>query len=67
MMRNKEKEKELQNRNQKSQAFKQDWDQQLMRDQLVMPIDEPPLEDIKLEEQEEREKKKTKQQSSSEV
>ncbi|MDE5415590.1 MULTISPECIES: hypothetical protein [Alkalihalobacterium] len=64
-MKNKQKELELQKRNKKSHAFKEDWDKQLERDQMIMPIDEPPLEDVKLEEQEERQKKKTKQHSSS--
>ncbi|MEB1809244.1 MAG: hypothetical protein LPK26_18460 [Bacillaceae bacterium] len=64
-MKNKQKELELQKRNKKSHAFKEDWDKQLERDQMIMPIDEPPLKDVKLEEQEERQKKKTKQHSSS--
>lgn len=64
-MKNEQKELELQKRNKTSHAFKEDWDEQLKRDQMIMPIDEPPLEDVKLEEQEERQKKKTKQHSSS--
>ncbi|WP_419883281.1 hypothetical protein ACN6MY_06790 [Peribacillus sp. B-H-3] len=66
MSTNKDKEKYLDERNEKSKAFKEDRETQLERDQTVMPIDELPLEDIKMENQEERDKEDTKDHSSSE-
>ncbi|CAG9622596.1 hypothetical protein [Sutcliffiella rhizosphaerae] len=64
-MKNKEKERELHNRNNKQKAFKQSKENQKERDQLVMPIDELPLEEIKYEKEEERDKKDSKDRSSS--
>ena len=46
--------------------FKKDRESQQEVDQLVMPIDDLPLEDIKEEKREERDKHNTKDQSSSE-
>ncbi|OIK08699.1 hypothetical protein [Bacillus sp. MUM 13] len=65
MSHNKDKEKYLEERNEKSKAFKEDRETQLERDQTVMPIDDLPLEDIKMENQEERDKEDTKDHSSS--
>lgn len=64
-MDNKEKEKILEERNDKSKAFKKDQKKQLERDQVVMPIDDLPLEEIKYEHEEERNKKETKHRSTS--
>jgi hypothetical protein len=64
-MNNSEKDRVLEERNDKSKAFKEDWEKQKERDQVVMPIDDLPLEDIKMEKAEERNKEKTKDQSSS--
>lgn len=64
-MDNKEKEKILEERNDKSKAFKEDQKKQLERDQVVMPIDDLPLEEIKYEHEEERNKKETKHRSTS--
>lgn len=64
-MDNKEKEKILEERNDKSKAFKEDQKKQLERDQVVMPIDDLPLEEIKYENEEERNKKETKHRSTS--
>ncbi|SFB93719.1 hypothetical protein SAMN05443252_10182 [Bacillus sp. OV322] len=66
MSHNRDKEKYLEERNEKSKAFKEDRETQLERDQTVMPIDDLPLEDIKMENQEERDKEDTKDNSSSE-
>lgn len=60
-----DRDKILNERNDKSKAFKEDWDQQKERDQVVMPIDDLPLEDINMENKEERDKHATKQRSSS--
>lgn len=49
-----------------SERFKKDRESQLEVDQLVMPIDDLPLEDIKEERREEKDKHDTKDQSSSE-
>jgi hypothetical protein len=65
-MKNKEKDQILKERNEKGKAFKEDWQEQQERDQVVMPVDDIPLEDIKLEYKEERDKEDTKDQSSSE-
>ncbi|MFD0048680.1 hypothetical protein ACFVHQ_05020 [Actinomycetes bacterium NPDC127524] len=65
MSHNRDKEKYLEERNEKSKAFKEDRETQLERDQTVMPIDDLPLEDIKMENQEERDKEDTKDNSSS--
>ncbi|WP_417900064.1 hypothetical protein ABN702_07330 [Bacillus haimaensis] len=65
-MTNKRKEKELLERNEKEKAFKENEKKQKRRDQLVMPIDELPLEDIKYEAEEEKKKKDSKEDSSSE-
>ncbi len=48
------------------ERFKKDRESQLEVDQLVMPIDDLPLEDIKEERREEKDKHDTKDQSSSE-
>lgn len=61
-----DRDKILDERNDKSKAFKEDWDQQKERDQVVMPIDDLPLEDINMENEEERDKHATKQRSSNE-
>ncbi|MFJ7745541.1 hypothetical protein [Peribacillus sp. NPDC097295] len=65
-MDNKDKDKILEERNDKSKAFKENQEKQLERDQVVMPIDDLPLEDIKYEHEEERNKEETKHRSSSE-
>ena len=64
-MTNSRKEKELLERNEKKKAFKENEKKQKQRDQLVMPIDELPLEDIKYEAEEERNQKDSKDRSSS--
>ena len=64
-MRDQTKEKTLLERNEKDKAFKKNETNQKKRDQLVMPIDELPLEEIKYEKEEERNKKSSKDQSSS--
>ncbi|WP_404442350.1 hypothetical protein [Sutcliffiella horikoshii] len=64
-MRNQTKEKTLLERNEKDKAFKKNETNQKNRDQLVMPIDELPLEEIKYEKEEERNKKSSKNRSSS--
>ncbi len=64
-MENREKEKILEDRNNKDKAFKQDKKKQKERDQVLMPVDELPLEEIKQEAEEERNKKETKKHSSS--
>ncbi|MGD6777437.1 hypothetical protein ACQCU1_17750 [Sutcliffiella horikoshii] len=64
-MRDQTKEKTLLERNEKDKAFKENKKNQKNRDQLVMPIDELPLEDIKYEKEEERDKKGSKDRSSS--
>ncbi|WP_017729339.1 hypothetical protein [Halalkalibacterium ligniniphilum] len=66
MTTNEEKDKLLRDRNQTHKAFKSNKEKQKERDQLVMPIDELPLEDIQQEAEEERQKEKSKQRSSSE-
>jgi hypothetical protein len=63
---NKDKEKYLEERNDKSKAFKKNQEKQLERDQVVMPIDDLPIDEIKYEHQEERNKKETKHRSTSE-
>ncbi|MDQ0219932.1 hypothetical protein ELQ35_21800 [Peribacillus cavernae] len=65
-MKDSEKEQVLENRNDKSKAFKKDWEKQKERDQVVMPIDDLPLKEIDMERKEERNKKDTKDRSSSE-
>lgn len=65
MVKDQTKEKTLLERNEKDKAFKQNEKNQKNRDQLVMPIDELPLEDIKYEKEEERDKKGSKDRSSS--
>ncbi|WP_392396834.1 hypothetical protein [Sutcliffiella horikoshii] len=64
-MRDQTKEKTLLERNKKDKAFKENEKNQKNRDQLVMPIDELPLEDIKYEKEEERDKEGSKNRSSS--
>ncbi|WP_339146451.1 MULTISPECIES: hypothetical protein [unclassified Sutcliffiella] len=64
-MRDQNKDKELLERNEKEKAFKENEKKQKDRDQLVMPIDELPLEEIKYEKEEERDKKGSKDRSSS--
>ncbi|WP_442853669.1 hypothetical protein [Bacillus sp. CHD6a] len=64
-MKDQTKEKTLLERNKKDKAFKKNDKDQKNRDQLVMPIDELPLDDIKYEEAEERDKKGSKGRSSS--
>ncbi|WP_253905585.1 hypothetical protein [Bacillus sp. THAF10] len=66
VLKNKEKAQELKRRNEKEQAFKHSEKTQKDRDQLVMPIDELPLQEIKYEKEEERDKETTKNRSSSE-
>ncbi|WP_332697128.1 hypothetical protein [Halalkalibacter lacteus] len=61
-----EKESNVKHRNKDKLAFKQSKKKQAERDQLVMPVDELPLEEIKHEAEDERNKKKTKNDSSSE-
>lgn len=63
---NKDKEKYLEERNDKSKAFKKNQEKQLERDQVVMPIDDLPIDEIKYEQQEERNKEETKHRSTSE-
>ena len=46
-MDNKDKEKYLEERNDKSKAFKKYLEKQLERDQVVMPIDDLPIVEIK--------------------
>ncbi|AOH53758.1 hypothetical protein ACQKGI_10900 [Peribacillus muralis] len=65
-MDNKDKEKYLEERNDKSKAFKENQEKQLERDQVVMPIEDLPIDEIKYERQEERNKKETKNRSTSE-
>ncbi|WP_226683531.1 hypothetical protein [Sutcliffiella horikoshii] len=65
VLRDQTKEKTLLERNEKDKAFKEKEKNQKNRDQLVMPIDELPLEDIKYEKEEERDKKASKDRSSS--
>ncbi|MGG0288530.1 hypothetical protein ABEY41_26230 [Peribacillus butanolivorans] len=65
-MENKDKEKFLEERNNKSKAFKENQEKQLERDQVVMPIEDLPIDEIKYEREEERNKKETKQRSTSE-
>ncbi|MCK1993041.1 hypothetical protein [Peribacillus muralis] len=65
-MDNKDKEKYLVERNDKSKAFKENKEKQLERDQVVMPIEDLPIDEIKYERQEERNKKETKHRSTSE-
>ncbi len=65
MLRDQKKEKELLERNDKDKAFKDNKKSQKDRDQLVMPIDELPLEEIKYESEEERDKEGSKDRSSS--
>ncbi len=65
MLKNQSKEKTLLERNEKEKAFKENEKKQKNRDQLVMPIDELPLEEIKYEKEEERDKKGSKDRSSS--
>ncbi|WP_241773249.1 hypothetical protein [Bacillus sp. LL01] len=65
MLKNQSKDKELLERNEKEKAFKENEEKQKNRDQLVMPIDELPLEEIKYEEEEERDKKGSKDRSTS--
>lgn len=61
-----DKDKILEERNDKSKAFQKNWEDQKIRDQVVMPIDDLPLEDIEMEKKEERNKHETKDDSSSE-
>lgn len=63
---NKDKEKFLEERNDKSKAFKENQEKQIERDQVVMPIDDLPIDEIKYEREEERNKKETKHRSTSE-
>lgn len=63
---NKDKEKYIEERNDKAKAFKKNQEKQLERDQVVMPIDDLPIDEIKYEQQEERNKKETKHRSTSE-
>lgn len=65
-MKNSEKARVLKERNDKSKAFKEDWEKQQERDQVVMPVDDLPLEDIDMEREEELDKEDTKDRSSSE-
>lgn len=65
MLKNQNKDKALLERNDKEKAFKENEKKQKDRDQLVMPIDELPLEEIKYEKEEERDKKGSKDRSSS--
>ncbi|PLS17593.1 hypothetical protein CVD28_11405 [Bacillus sp. M6-12] len=64
-MKNSEKEQILEERNDKSKAFRENWNEQLKRDQVVMPTEDLPLEDIREEYQEEKNGEKIKDQSSS--
>ncbi|MGE7183441.1 hypothetical protein ACQKKK_05420 [Peribacillus sp. NPDC006672] len=65
-MDSKDKEKYLEERNDKSKAFKKNQEKQLERDQVVMPIEDLPIDEINYERQEERNKKETKHRSTSE-
>lgn len=62
---NKERERVLEERNDKEKAFQKDKQEQKERDQTIMPVDDLPLEDIKQEAEEERNKDQTKNRSSS--
>lgn len=64
-MNNSEKDQVLEERNDKSKAFKENWEKQKERDQVVMPIEDLPLTDIEMEKEEERNKEDTKDRSSS--
>lgn len=64
-MKNSEKDKILRDRNDKSKAFQENWDEQLERDQVVMPIDDLPIDEIKYENEEERQPEETKDNSTS--
>ncbi|MBU7591343.1 hypothetical protein [Metabacillus halosaccharovorans] len=61
-----DREKVQQKKKNNPDRFKKDRESQQEVDQLVMPIDDLPLEDIKEEKREERDKHDTKNQSSSE-
>ncbi|MCM3440319.1 hypothetical protein AB3Z07_06140 [Metabacillus halosaccharovorans] len=61
-----DREKVQQKKKNNPDRFKKDRESQQEVDQLVMPIDDLPLEDIKEEKREERDKHDTKDQSSSE-
>jgi hypothetical protein len=61
-----DREKIQQKKKNNPKKFKCDRESQQEVDQLVMPIDDLPLEDIKEEKREEKDKHKTKNQSSSE-
>ncbi|PLT33709.1 hypothetical protein [Bacillus sp. V5-8f] len=65
-MKNSEKDQILRERNDNSKAFRENWKDQKERDQVVMPVDDLPLEDIDMEYEEERDKDDTKDRSSSE-
>lgn len=65
-MKNSEKDQVLRERNDKTKAFKENWEEQMERDQVVMPVDDLPLEDIDMEREEEKDKEDTKDRSSSE-
>ncbi|MGE7767226.1 hypothetical protein [Peribacillus sp. NPDC096540] len=65
-MDNKDKEKFLEERSDKYKAFKENQEKQLERDQVVMPIEDLPIDEIKYEREEERNKKETKHRSTSE-
>ncbi|WP_108671966.1 hypothetical protein [Peribacillus acanthi] len=62
-----EKDRILEERNNRSKAFKKNWHEQKERDQVIMPIDDLPLEEINTEKKEEREKERTKDTSTSEA
>jgi hypothetical protein len=66
-MKDKNKDKILEERNDRSKAFEENWDEQKERDQIVMPIDELPLKEINTEKKEERAKKESKDTSTSEA
>ncbi|WP_163102052.1 hypothetical protein [Peribacillus alkalitolerans] len=63
----KNKDKILKDRNDRSKAFEKNWNEQKERDQVVMPIDDLPLEEIKTEKKEERDNKGSKDTSTSEA
>ncbi|WP_409294856.1 hypothetical protein V1498_17020 [Peribacillus sp. SCS-26] len=65
-MENHEKEETLKSRNDKDKAFRESQEKQLERDQLLMPVDDLPLEDIREEKKEERDGEHSKDESSSE-
>ncbi|MBM7694125.1 hypothetical protein JOC77_003569 [Peribacillus deserti] len=65
-MNHSEKDKILAERNDKEKAFRDSQEKQLERDQILMPVDDLPLEDIREEYQEERDGEKSKDESSSE-